>query len=576
MVCILGKQGLSLFVLKNNFMNYNDHKKYTYFLYARKSSESEDRQVQSIDDQVGRLKDLAKNLGVSIKETYTEAKSAKKPNNRPIFSEMMKRIEAGEADGILCWQINRLSRNPIDSAQIQWLLQRGVLKSIQTIDREYKPEDNVLLFSVESGMANQFLIDLSKNVKRGNLCKVNNGWRPGQPATGYMNELENHTIIPDPDRFHLIRKCWDLMLTGNYTVPQILKKLNDEWGFRTKKRKRIGGNPLTMSGLYAVFTNLFYTGVIIHDGKEYPGKHKQMIRLEEFDHVQEIFGRKGKPRPKKYVFAFTGMLRCGECGCQITAEQKTKIIKKKNEMKSYTYYHCTRRKTYLNCTQRKSIGEGEIENQILQNISELTLLPEFYDWALEGLNQVNDKEIIDRTKIYEMQHSSITQTQKELDNLTKMRYRELIDDETFVKERDALQKQMKKLQQELHETEQRAEDWTELTEKVFRFARYAQGHFENGSIEEKKEVLRGLGSNFLLKDQKLHISAYKWLQPIIDGYKPLEQEYLTLEPIKQRSTQVKTEALTSVITRWQAIVEDVGTILRGEKGYIYIPNLIKD
>ena len=221
-------------------------------------------------------------------------------------------------------------------------------------------------------------------------------------------------------------------------------------------------------------------------------------------------------------------------------------------MKSYTYYHCTRRKTYLNCTQRKSIGEGEIENQILQNISELTLLPEFYDWALEGLNQVNDKEIIDRTKIYEMQHSSITQTQKELDNLTKMRYRELIDDETFVKERDALQKQMKKLQQELHETEQRAEDWTELTEKVFRFARYAQGHFENGSIEEKKEVLRGLGSNFLLKDQKLHISAYKWLQPIIDGYKPLEQEYLTLEPIKQGSTQVKTEALTSVITRWQA------------------------
>ena len=149
-------------------MNYNDNKKYTYFLYARKSSESEDRQVQSIDDQIGRLKELAKTLGITIKHVFTEAKTAKKPNNRPIFDEMMKKIEAGEANGILCWQINRLSRNPIDSAQVQWLLQQGGLKSIQTIDREYKPEDNVLLFNVESGMANQFILDLSKNVKRGN------------------------------------------------------------------------------------------------------------------------------------------------------------------------------------------------------------------------------------------------------------------------------------------------------------------------------------------------------------------------------------------------------------------------
>ena len=76
-----------------------------YFLYARKSSESEDRQVQSIDDQVNRLKKIANDLNLDIKKTYTEAKSAKKPNNRPIFDEMIQRIEDGEADGILCWQL---------------------------------------------------------------------------------------------------------------------------------------------------------------------------------------------------------------------------------------------------------------------------------------------------------------------------------------------------------------------------------------------------------------------------------------------------------------------------------------
>src|SRR3989338_7406868 len=144
-----------------------DKTKIKYFLYARKSSESEDRQVQSIDDQTNRLKKLAQDLNLDIKKIYTEAKSAKKPNNRPVFDEIIQRIENGEADGILCWQINRLSRNPIDSGKLSWLLQKGVLKSIQTIDRQYLPDDNVLLFNVESGMANQFIIDLRKSSRRG-------------------------------------------------------------------------------------------------------------------------------------------------------------------------------------------------------------------------------------------------------------------------------------------------------------------------------------------------------------------------------------------------------------------------
>lgn len=122
----------------------------------------------------------------------------------------------------------------------------------------------------------------------------------------------------------------------------------------------------------------------------------------------------------------------------------------------------------------------------------------------------------------------------------------------FIKERDVLQKQIKKMEQELRETEKRAKDWVGLTEDVFNFARYAQGHFENGNLEEKKNVLSGLGSNFLLKDKKLDILAHNWLQPIINGYKPLEAEYRALEPHKNGLTKVKTEALTSVITRWCA------------------------
>ncbi len=525
-------------------------KKLKYFLYARKSSESEDRQVQSIDDQVNRLKILSRDLNLNIKRIYTEAKSAKKPNNRPLFSEMLGKIEKGEADGILCWQINRLSRNPKDSGDLQWMLQQKIIKSIQTIDKEYLPEDNALLFAVETGVANQFILDLSKNVKRGNQRKVDSGWKCGLAPVGYVNDLYNHTIIKDKERFNLIRKAWDLMLTGNYTVPTVLNKLNKEWGFRTIKRKNMGGVPLAMSGLYKVFTNIFYTGMFTHNGQLHQGKHEPMITMDEYDKVQIILGRAGKPRPKTHQFAYTGLIKCDECGCFHTAEHKTKLIKSTGELRKYTYYHCTRRKVDIDCSQRKVLSEEKLEEQFEEILEGYTILPEFRKWALDVLNEQNDTEIEDRTKVYEMQHKNLTDTQKELDELTRMRYRNLIDDEAFLKEKETLQKKIIQMKDALRNTENRAEKWLELTERTFNFATYAAIRFNTGTPEQKKEILSGLCSNPLIRDQKLLIQAEEWFETVKTGYQPLLQEYQRLELNKLPLNKVKSEALASLITRW--------------------------
>lgn len=527
--------------------------KIKYFLYARKSSESEDRQVQSIDDQVNRLKKLASDLNLDIKKSYTEAKSAKKPNNRPIFDEMIKRIENGEADGILCWHLNRLSRNPIDSGKLSWLLQQRILKSIQTIERQYLPDDNVLLFNVESGMANQYILDLSRDTKRGMLKKLNAGWQTGVAPLGYLNDKENKTIKTDPERFNLVRKMWDLMLTGNYTPPKILEIANNEWGFRTRKFKRIGGCPLSRAGIYKIFSSLFYAGIIENAGVQYQGAHKPMITLEEYDRVQILLGRKGKPRPKQHEFAFTGSIRCGVCGCLYTAETKKKFLKS-GEINEHTYYHCTRRTIKVKCDQRYNIRAKDLELMIEKEIEKYTILPEFLQWALEGLSKKNDTEIEDRTKVYEMQHKTLVETQKELDELTRMRYRQLIDDETFVREKNALQTKITQMKENLRQTETRAEKWLELTEKTFNFATYARKAFlmakGKAGLELKKEILMALGKNPIIKDKILTIEPNEWLQPIGNDYPALEKEYLRLEPAKMPINKAKTEALTSVRARW--------------------------
>ncbi|HCH34908.1 TPA: hypothetical protein DEW05_05300 [Candidatus Saccharibacteria bacterium] len=139
----------------------------TYAIYARKSTEGEDRQVQSINAQLFELKKIANNEGLNVVEIFEESKSAKLPFQRPKFAKMLEMIEQGKIRGILVWQINRISRNPAESGMVQQLLQDGKLKRIRTHDRSYEPEDNALLLSVEASISNQFIMDLRKNVKRG-------------------------------------------------------------------------------------------------------------------------------------------------------------------------------------------------------------------------------------------------------------------------------------------------------------------------------------------------------------------------------------------------------------------------
>ena len=537
---------------------YNTRKNITYFIYARKSSESDEKQVQSIEDQVRIMTDLAKSYGIKVKEIFTESKTAKEPHARAIFEKMIKKIENGEADGVLAWKIDRLSRNPIDSATIQWMLQKEIIQSILTPDREYRSEDNALILSVESSMANQYIRDLSKNVKRGLQSKLDKGWMPTTAPIGYLNTItqirgENY-IIKDPERFDQIRKIWDMMLTGNYLPSQILLLINTEWNFTTKKTAKRGGTGIARSTLYRILTNPFYAGIVEYGGRVIQGKHPQMVTIEEFDAVQLRLGKEGKPRPKSHVFAFTGCFRCAECGCSHTAMEKTKLIKSTGEVKNFTYYFCTRRSKLIKCNQKSYLEVRKLEKQIELELEKYEIHPLFRDWALEILREKNDKEIGDSTKTYEMQQASLNKSQGQLDNLTRMRYSDLINDAEFSTERVRLQEEIMRVKEQLKNTEDRADKWLELTERTFTFATYARTKFINGDLQTKKEILKCFGLNPTIKDKKLLIEANKWFVEVKTGVLPLMKELAMSEPGKILVSKRQKEAFASLrpIMRGQA------------------------
>ena len=204
-------------------------------LYCRKSSEDSNRQVASIDSQKTNLAELAKRDNLAVSKTFTESMSAKQPG-RPEFEKMIKLIEQHPGSVILVWKLDRLARNPVDEGKIKWLLQKSIISKIITPERIYSPEDNVLISAVEFGMANQYIRDLSTNVKRGNKTKLEKGELPGPAPFGYVNNIATKKIEIDPIRATQVKQIFELYATGGYSLKDVNNILYEK-GLRTK-----GGN----------------------------------------------------------------------------------------------------------------------------------------------------------------------------------------------------------------------------------------------------------------------------------------------------------------------------------------------
>ncbi len=507
-------------------MMVNDNQKIKYFIYARKSSETEDRQVASIDAQIDELTKLARESNLEVVGVLSEAQSAKAPG-RPIFSDMVRRVHAHEAQGIICWKLDRLARNPVDGGTISWMLQQGALLHIQTYERSYYPTDNVLMMSVEFGMANQFVRDLSLNVKRGLRKKVGDGWLPGIAPAGYLNtpnlEKGYKIIVEDPERFTLVRRMWDLILTENYTAPRIWKMANKEWGYRTVQRRREGGKPMSRSAIYKIFTSPFYYGYFEYpagSGNWVKGEHKPMITEEEYERVQSILGRKGKPAPKRHLFAFTGLMKCGSCQSSITAETKTKRQKNGN-VHTYIYYHCTKKKN-PDCLER-SIEVKRLEAQVDGALKGISISDEFKNWAIKHLHEIRTGEAVTQQISLQNKQKELAVTTEQLSSLL-LKYvssqnacEQLIAEGEYQSLRSSLLKRKESLEGALQSHSKQFEQWVELSERTFNFACYARVWFQKGDVDAKRAILACLSSNLIIEDGKVRIQLRPTFEAISES-----------------------------------------------------------
>ncbi len=457
-----------------------------FFLYVRKSTDSEDRQIRSIDDQIAELKEFAEKENLTIAKIFIEKQTAKEPG-RPIFNEMLANIEKNEIEGILAWHPDRLARNSVDGGKIIYLVDTGKIKSLKfpTFWFENTPQGKFML-QIAFGQSKYYIDNLSENVKRGLRQKLRQGEWPGLAPIGYLNDLRTHKIIEDPKRFRLVRKLFKFYSIGNYSLKD-LQKLSSNFGLLTKRQKN-----LPVSIIQHILKNPIYYGVFKYKDELHQGNHKPMISKKLFEECQKIMADKSRPRKQKSVkkYAFRGLLKCAECGCSITSQRQ----------KGHIYYNCTKKR--VPCSQ-KYVREENLSEQISKILQKVSLP---LAWTKKMIAELEKEKQENNQAMFSFAQnlkSQIRNCEKKLDKLLDAHLENVISQEEYTAKKQKILNQKIENQEKLKDFEQKGSSWLEPAKNFILSANQAQIIAKQGNLEEKREFLKKVGSNLVLMNQNI-------------------------------------------------------------------------
>lgn len=463
-----------------------------YFVYCRKSSEEESKQIQSLETQETILSEYAKKNNLQIVEVIKESKSAKTDGNRPLFTAMLQRIQRKEADGLLVAHVDRLSRNGIECGQLTKLVDTGLLKEIRTPERIYSTYIDLMYIGFDFIFAEHYSRALSVRVKEGIQTKLNKGEYPSMAPVGYINKQGK--IYPDPLRSQYIVMAYDLYSSGNYSLRQLRQLLFDK-GFRTKSNKQISKN-----GLYKILTNPVYIGLIKRHNKIYLGIHQSLITQAIYDQVQAVFRGLNRAKKQTLDFLYRPYLSCAVCGCQMTASRKKS---------TYDYYYCTNGKG--DCLQhRKYLPKARVQEILQGLVDDFSLEEKKANLSFEAYSN----DLMSATK-FESSTVAILQNQinninKKLDDLLDLLLDKKITQEQYDSKLKKLSNDQIILKSQLKNLKPQNPELTlELVEKVKNEAVELSEMFRYGKDNVKSDLLKGLLWNLKIKDGVMASVKYK-------------------------------------------------------------------
>ena len=512
-----------------------------YIAYCRKSTDESDRQILSIESQTQEVKDFASRQNLEILDFVNEARTAKIPG-RPLFENVLKRIEKGEAQGIISWHPDRLARNSIDGGKIIYLLDTGKLIDLKfpSFWFENSPQGKFVL-NIAFGQSKYYVDNLSENVKRGQRTLLRKGVLPARSPKGYIyNESEcKHEL--DPVKSKVIKKAFEKYAQG-LSQTGVAKFL---FVHGITKRK---GDVLSLTTVERILTGKFYIGFFKFNGELYQGTHKTFISKALFDKVQKQLELSTRETFKRRNFPFQRLMKRGECGATITPEYHKKFYMRTNRLAEYYMYRCT--KKLGPCSQRY-LSQTKVENQLRKLVQDVAIPSA---WIPKWLKLLDEYEVVEKQN-QEVNTHRLEEKEKMLEQklnfLLDSFLDGVIDQESYKLKKNELFERKLKTQEEISQVRLNGSSWLEPFREFINVSKTgAKIARAKNNCEELASFAKNIGSNFFLTNRHLSVN-YKL------GFNTLFSE---LSPVHRTCGQLahslceRVAGIEPASTDWKSVV----------------------
>jgi DNA invertase Pin-like site-specific DNA recombinase len=475
-------------------------------IYCRKSDDDRKVTEKSIAEQMKEARLIAERDALLVVWQGEESKSAKVPGVRPLFNDLLKKIEKGEVNGILCWHVNRLARNMAEGGMLAHLMAEGKLKEIRTPTSVFKTGDNIIPLVVETGTSTQYSLEVVRNVSRGFRGHFERGGTTYKAPAGYRNARDPENtrrgiVVKDEPRFSLIQRGFEMYLRGGYTVSQVRTTLNEEWGYRSRPTAKAGGKPLSPAHAYNIFRDPFYAGFVRFKGELVKGTHEPMLTHAQFAQVQEILNRQTRRVQKAKIvrtYAFTGLMRCAYCGQQVTAD--TRLMR---NGKPYVSYHCS--DSWRKCTKR-GMSHKQLDLAFAEELARIQVDERLVKEALANIKRALKAKYRECNDERERHNTDVGRLNRKLYRAREMYLDGLVNDEREY--RQMIEATRADLQKSLFRSESTTLTFDEACESAENAARFiweARRVFLSGNNDKKREIVSALatGCTFYGKEKRI-------------------------------------------------------------------------
>ena len=465
-----------------------------YFLYARKSTEDDDKQVMSIEAQLFELREYARRENLEILQEFQESKSAKSPG-RDIFGKLMMRVERMQGAGILAWHPDRLARNSIDGGRIIYAVDTARIVSLRFPTFWFEPTpQGLFMLQVAFGQSKYYSDNLKQNVERGFRQKLRRGeWLTRAPF-GYVNNPRTRNIEPDAVKSRVVARAFEEYATGAHTLVSLGQFLA-EHGVCTQ-----AGTPLGKASVARLLSNRAYLGFTKHHGEFFPGSFAPILSATLFEAVQKKLHERARPRHSRvrHDFPFTGLFRCGECGGMITAQWATG-----RHGGRYRYYRCTKK--------NGTCGQGYLQEDALvmqtkEWLQSVSLPDDWADYMLSKVEEWDKAEKQSSGSHAERLKSEQKEIERKLDALVDLHLNGDIDRAAYLTKKDELMRRKLSLDTKLSAARHGRKNWVEPLRQWILDSKRAGFLARSTNYAEIREFVRSFGTNPAMRDKTISIS----------------------------------------------------------------------